>query len=808
MVWLRRAAIAAAVMLALLGVTAALLIATFDAERYKSLAIDWMQSAHQRTLVIDGPVALSVFPRLKIELAGLQLSEQGRGDEFAAIDSVALSVQLLPLLRKQLVVDRVAARGVRASLLRDAEGRRNIDDLMAGTDRPAGGTGAGQAEAASDPALRLDISAIELDDLRLRLRDEAAGLDGEIVLRSFTSGRLAAGTESPVTLQATLALNKPQALALRFEGRMKLALDFEKGSAALSGLQLDVQGDAAGVKGLSLGLAGALAWDGRAVRAAPLTVAIRSASLGGATLAPSTLAVERALFSPAGQRLELQALQVALAGRRGADLFEFALAWPRLAVEASKLEGSALDGSFKIAGPTALSGSFKSAAPAGSFDALRLPGVQLTLQGQSGARRFEAQAATDLLLKLGAGAAALDRLDLKATLADPGLQALQLALRGQAKADARQASWELEGGLNADRFESSGKASFTAAVPRIDATARFDSLDLNRLLAPEQPVAAGPSSADTPVPLDGLRALDGRFTLSARALAVRQYRVADARVEATIDGGRLQLSRLSGRTWGGSVDASGSADAGRRSVAIKLVADGVDVNALLKDVAGKDLLEGRGRVSADLQALGASVGALRKSLAGSAALNLRDGAVKGINLARTMREARAALGRPSSTTAAADANAKTDFTELSASAKVTAGVAHSDDLALKSPFLRIGGDGRFDIGAGQIDYTARATVTGSPAGQGGAELAALRGVTVPVRLTGPFEVIDWKIDWSGVAAKAVEEKLEEKIGEKFGDKLGGLLGGRPAGQPAGAASAPAPSSPEDKLKEKLRGLFR
>ncbi|MBL0094110.1 MAG: hypothetical protein IPP50_18420 [Piscinibacter sp.] len=97
-------------------------------------------------------------------------------------------------------------------------------------------------------------------------------------------------------------------------------------------------------------------------------------------------------------------------------------------------------------------------------------------------------------------------------------------------------------------------------------------------------------------------------------------------------------------------------------------------------------------------------------------------------------------------------------------------MARSSDLDLKSPYLRLGGDGAADIGKGRIDYTARATVTGTAAGQGGAELAALKGLTVPVRLTGPFEAIEWKIQWSAVAAGAVQNKLEDKLRDKLGRK--------------------------------------
>jgi AsmA protein len=276
--------------------------------------------------------------------------------------------------------------------------------------------------------------------------------------------------------------------------------------------------------------------------------------------------------------------------------------------------------------------------------------------------------------------------------------------------------------------------------------------------------------------------------------------VADARLDAALESGALRVTRLSGSAWGGSIDASGSADAKSKRIGVKLVANGVNANELLKDVAGKDLLEGSGRVSADITTSGTTLGALRSNLAGAAALQLRDGAVKGVNLARVLRQAKAALSMKQDAISKASSTEKTDFSELSASARIEGGVARSDDLDLKSPFLRIGGAGKFDIGAGRIDYVARATVAPNATGQDGAELAALRGVTVPVRLSGPFEAIDWNVQWSGVAAAALENKLKEKLSEKLG------LGKPADAAPAGDGAEP-PKRVEDKLKDKLRGLL-
>ncbi|MEO6742967.1 MAG: AsmA family protein [Caldimonas sp.] len=801
--WIRRIAIALGVLVAVLVVAVAVLVATFDANRYKSLAIDWMKNERQRTLAIDGPIELSLFPRLAVKVSKLRLSERNRADEFLAVDDAALAVRVLPLLKKELVVDRVSAKGVRAAWLRDAKGARNIDDLVSGS-TPSASAGAVPPPGGA-ASVRFDVSGVRLDDVRLRLKDDLLDLAGTVVLESFVSGRLADQAETPVTVRANAQLTRPEPVRLALDGRLTIALDLDRKTAAAREVKLAIEGETAAVKALALALDGALAWDGKTLTAGPLQIAIKSASLGTRTLGASSLDVKRALYDSTGRRLELEALKLALAGKLGADPFEFALDWPQLVADAQRLTGSALTGRVKLAGATALAGTLKSGAPSGTFDALRLPGLELTLAGTSGPRKIDASLKADALVDAGKRAATLERLDARTTFVDPGLQPLQITVQGSAGGDAKAARWKLAGTINANRFETSGQAALGGEVPAVTASARFDSLDLNTLLQPDKAPGGSPTApvpADTPVKLDGLKALDGRFDLGAGTLVFRRYRVADARLAATLERGTLRVSRLAGRAWGGSFEASGSAAAAGQRVALKLDASGVDVHALLKDVADKDLLEGTGQVSADVASTGTSIGALRSALSGTAALRLRDGAIKGVNLARTLRQAKAALSMKQDAVSRANTTEKTDFSSLTASARIAGGVASSDDLDMKSPFLRLGGAGRFDIGRGRIDYVAKATVIGSPAGQGSPELEALKGVTVPVALSGPFESIDWTIRWSDVAVDVLKGRLRDQLTETLGGKLG-LPGA------SGAASSPgARTAPKDVLKDTLRGLFK
>ncbi|HMC15755.1 MAG TPA: AsmA family protein, partial [Albitalea sp.] len=436
-------------------------------------------------------------------------------------------------------------------------------------------------------------------------------------------------------------------------------------------------------------------------------------------------------------------------------------------------------------------------APTGGFDAVRLPGFVAQLVGNAPQRKLNGTLRADLTLRAGEPSLAFDKLDLQARIEEPKLPAYVLAVHGVAVASPKRSSWNLQGELNQSGFVSDGTATLSGVTPQVIARARFDALDLNRLLGPaaaaSQP-ATGRAAADAPVDLSGLRGVDGQLSLRAASFAYRQYRIADAALDASLDGGMLRVTHLQGRAWGGQVNATAFADARASRIAVKGAATGVNVNALLKDVAAKDWIEGTGRVTVDLDTAGRSVNELKSRLKGNAALQVRDGAIKGINLAKTLRQAKAAIALKQDAAQKASQVEKTDFSELSASFQVADGVARSRDLDLKSPFLRLGGEGAIDVGRGRIDYLARATVTPTAKGQDAGDLAALKGLTVPVRLAGPLDAPDWKVEWSSVAAAVMTQQLQNQIGERLGLKV-----------PGGAASG---VSTQEMLKNKLKGLFK
>jgi len=105
---------------------------------------------------------------------------------------------------------------------------------------------------------------------------------------------------------------------------------------------------------------------------------------------------------------------------------------------------------------------------------------------------------------------------------------------------------------------------------------------------------------------------------------------------------------------------------------------------------------------------------------------------------------------------------KTDFSELSATWVAQDGVIRNDDLSAKSPLLRLAGQGAVDLPAGQIDYLLKASLVGTSVGQGGRDVAELKGVTLPVRIKGGLASPVYTLDINSMLSESTKARLAEK----------------------------------------------
>jgi AsmA protein len=321
----------------------------------------------------------------------------------------------------------------------------------------------------------------------------------------------------------------------------------------------------------------------------------------------------------------------------------------------------------------------------------------------------------------------------------------------------------------------------------------LDEINLDRYLPPAdtnkaaQPAAAQPAAAGGQepelFPVETLRKLNANGIARIGKLTKDNLKVSDIVVKVNANGGKVNV-KPTASLYQGKLDSDVTIDASQKTPTLKLGTNlaGVQIEPLLKDMQGEAKLAGTTNAKVNVSAVGNTESALKKTLNGTANFSFTDGALVGVNIAQIIREGLAKLKGQS--IQKSNEPEQTDFSSLGGSAKITNGVIDNRDFNMRSPLLRATGAGTVDLVNEQLDYLLSAKIVGSLQGQGGKELEQLKGVTIPVKITGPFSKPSYKPDLSAVVSDQVKEKakaqVEEKkkeVEEKLQDKLKGKLKG-------------------------------
>jgi AsmA protein len=762
----------------LLLIVAAVVVATFDPNDYKPLIIKLVQEKKQRTLAIPGDVKLTFFPKIGADLGRVSISEHKGRAEFAAVNSAKVSLELIPLLSKRLVVDRIVVDGMAANIKRFKDGTTNFDDLL--------------SKEESGQQIQFNIDSVHVTNANIRFDDQQQGRQFDIGNLNIETGRIANGASSKFDISAHIKGSKP-VLDARVAAKSGFIIDLDQKQYRLNGLAAEIKGRLADMSDLLVKLQG------------------------------------DADLRPASQRFALNGITLAVSGKHAGQAIDAKFDVPKLAMTDSAVSGAKLSGEATLtAGARTIKANFSTPSFEGSPQAFKLPSLALdiavkdaqldakariagalagnidqmlftspqlsvALDGKQGERALSGSLTTPASVNFKTQAIDLSAIAAAFTLPNPGGSLLKLKANGRANVDLGKQvlSAALKGSLDDSAFDAKlGLAKFSPLTYTFDVG--IDRIDVDRYQAKpagaNTPAAASGPVPEKPIDLSALKDLHATGSLKIGALKVHNIKASNVRLDLRAAGGRIDVNPLAASLYGGTLSGALAAVAGnapRFEVRQNLV--GINVGALLQDATGKQQIDGRGNVQFDGHMQGASFGQMKKALNGTAKLELRDGAVHGINVAQVIRNAKARIGAikggEAPQTGTSSSNEKTDFSELSGSFRIANGVARNDDLNVKSPLIRLGGSGDINLGEDRLDYLIKATVVPTLQGQGGPELQALKGVTVPVRLSGPFTAINWKIDFAGMASELAKQKIEEKkedvkakVQEQLKDKLKGLFG--------------------------------
>jgi uncharacterized protein involved in outer membrane biogenesis len=344
---------------------------------------------------------------------------------------------------------------------------------------------------------------------------------------------------------------------------------------------------------------------------------------------------------------------------------------------------------------------------------------------------------------------------------------------------------------------------------------KIDKLDADRYITKSDSTTKG--SGDTPIDLSALKKLTAAGEAKIGWLKLANVKTENVDIGLKADGGIATLSPFSANLYQGSMSGTLKVDArATPNIIFKQSMKGVSVGPLMVDAIHNDMLSGTGTVTVDVTTQGNTVSALKKSLSGNSSLNLADGALKGVDVAGSIRELKNKVNVLKTKDASADKTKKTDFSELTATFDIKNGVAHNEDLAMKAPVLRLAkGDskGDIDIANEKINYLAKPTIVKSLKGQGGADLDNLSGISIPIKITGTFSDPKYGMDFAAIGAAIAQSKLLDKIGGSKADALKGLLGNKNASDSNAPASTDAnaqqaPQSAQDKAAKKLKNLLK
>ena len=724
-----------------LAVSAAILVNTIDQQALLNKASAVVKDKQQRNLAFTGPVQLKWFPSIGANLNGVTLSEFQSDEQFLKADKVSISLALLPLLSSEIVVNAVQATGVSVNVVKNEDGKFNFDDLSNPDKTSPAEESVEQAPVEGEQALNFSVDSIALENLNVSYIDKQGGLEASLNNFALQSGRIEPGVPTDIALKGNVKANKPQAdLNVDLNTRLEFGLgenlyaNFENLKLAVLG-QLDEQQADVNMQASTLNVN-------------PNTLLIKAQSLAA---------------SAKGQLPDVGAFDVSLTA-------------PSLELSETVARGEAFNFKADLKQSTrTINANVDLTGLQGNLSQSISAALNTNLNLVEGERTLNLKLTSPLDVNVKSQMIELKKISGQLDVQDPALpnkkSSMPLAGRLEVNNTEKTAALDLSSKFESTSFDLKAAVK-DFAKPAITAVLNADKLDIDALLPPKKAEAtagtgSGEEVKDTPVDLSALRGLNLDVTANIGELKVSNIQASQLKTKAVARGGKLTISPLDAKLYGGSTSGVITADANNQTVTVNQNMTGVQIQPVIKALLDRDMAEGKGNVGINVRTRGNTVNQMKAALNGKVSVSLQDGAIKGINLAEKFRNAKSLLTSGSNASQKTNTNEKTDFSSLSVSFDVNNGVATSNDLSVMAPLFRIGGAGQINLLKNSMDYLAKASIVATSTGQGGKTLdSGLNGVTVPVRLFGPFTGVQWELQFKELAKEAAKAKLQPKIDEK------------------------------------------
>jgi AsmA protein len=634
-------------------------------------------------LRLDGDISWSFFPWLGLELENIGVA-LGTDAEILQFDRAEFGLAILPLLEKKIQVNKVNLVNLKASLNKDAQGQGNwqldLPESSASSSQAVSGsssaTTAPSVEESSERATPMNLPDIQLDELRIE--------NAQVTYRDEQSKQL-------INATFNVQLNDVQ-----WDKAWPMAMDVALTQSDLQGnapLQLKATLNAnlavfperESLSLDSLVLSGDVSSD--ALPTSPIEVKLSATDID-LDLPQENVLVEGLALSTLGLNVDakIQAYQV-LSSPRFSGVVSVGEFNPRYLM--TRLNLPIPD----MSDDTALTKARANITFEGSLDSITAQPISITMDET----KIEANAVVDLT-----------------------------PLRWDVSIAGKN--------LNVDRYlptpvETSPEENAVAKTDNV-----IEAAQSTNVARAEQ----NSSDVGELIPVDLIRSLNGHVGVVFEGLTVKKLKIDKIELDSTQANGLVKIYPLRASLYKGSVTSKVSLDVRGNTpvVDISPAIDGVQIQPLLVDFMDMDKIAGATYLNGELSARGNQIDALMSSLQGDLLVEIKNGALVGTNLTKTVCEGIAAIRKES--IKEDQFGPDTPFEIMRFPAHIVNGKVSTPGLKISSAGLQVTGDGVVSLPDSSLDYQANVGVAGSELDKACQVNAKLTKLAFPIVCKGQF----------------------------------------------------------------------
>ncbi|MDA8240001.1 MAG: AsmA family protein [Nitrospiraceae bacterium] len=168
---------AAAVLIALIGLSF-FVKSYLRGERLKALLVPRIEQVTGRGVNIDS-IQVSLFRGIVVKGFSIR-GKSGEGD-FLSARSLVLDYRLLPLLKKELIIEKLELESPSVRIEKKKDGTYNFSDMLDTFNKREEAERTGGTEQAGGPGFLVAADSLHIGDARLEYRDDQTGLDAAVV---------------------------------------------------------------------------------------------------------------------------------------------------------------------------------------------------------------------------------------------------------------------------------------------------------------------------------------------------------------------------------------------------------------------------------------------------------------------------------------------------------------------------------------------------------------------------------------------------------------------------------------------------